>query len=40
MKYPRKKIFDPRNTYEKRFWTHEIPKRKATGPTKDPREKI
>ena len=24
-KYPREKILDPRNTHEKKFWTHEIP---------------
>ena len=24
-KYPQKKILDPRNTHEKKFWTHEIP---------------
>ena len=30
----------PRNTSEKQFWTHKIPKRKNTGPTKYPREEI
>ena len=33
--------FDPRNTHEKKIWTHEILTRKTFGPTKlDPREKI
>ena len=43
MKYPREKTLDPRNTqkifgtritYEKIFWTHEIPMRKYFEPTK------
>ena len=28
----------PGNTYEKRFWTHELPQEKNLGPTKHPRE--
>ena len=39
-KYPREKIWDPRNTHEKKFETHEIPTRKYFGPTKYPRQKI
>ena len=27
-KYPREKIWDPRNTHEKKIGTHEIPTRK------------
>ena len=38
--YPREKIWDPRNTHEKKFGTHEIPTRKNLGPTKYRREKI
>lgn len=39
MKYPRKKITDPRNTREKKFHTHEIAMRKNFRPmiTQDPR---
>ena len=36
-KYPREKIWDPRNTHEKKFGTHKIPTRKNLGPTKYPR---
>ena len=39
-KYTREKILDPRNTYEKKFWTHGIPTRKNLGPTKYQRENI
>ena len=39
-KYPREKTLDPRNTYEKKFGTHEIPTRKNLGPMKYPREKL
>ena len=39
MKYPREKILDPQNTYEKKFGTHVIPTRKNFGPTEYPREK-
>ena len=35
-KYPCKKIFDPWNTPEKIFWTHETPTRKTFWPTKTP----
>ena len=43
MKYPREKTLDPRNTqkifgtritYEKIFWTREIPTGKYSGPTR------
>ena len=43
MKYPREKTLDPRNTqkifgtritYEKIFWTREIPTEKYSGPTR------
>ena len=33
-------MFDPRNTHEKKFLTHEIPTRKGFGLTKYPREKV
>ena len=36
MKYPREKIWDPRNTHEKKIGTHEIPTRRNFGPTKYP----
>ena len=35
-KYPREKIWDPRNNHEKICWTHEIPTRKNFGPMKSP----
>ena len=45
-KYPREKYLDqqnihlePRNTHEKKFWTHETPTRINVGPTKYPWEK-
>ena len=28
---------EPRNTYKKTFWTHEVPRRKNLGPKKYPR---
>ena len=31
-KYPREKIWDPQNTHEKIFWTHEIPTKKILDP--------
>ena len=31
---------DPRNTHERKFWTHEIPTRKNLEPTQYPRENI
>ena len=31
---PQEKIWDPRNTHEKKFETHEIPTRQTLGPTK------
>ena len=34
--YPKKKIWDPRNTHEKILGTHEIPTRKYFGPTTYP----
>ena len=40
MKYPREKNRDPRNTHEKKYWTHEIPTRKKLERIKYPREKI
>ena len=40
MKYPRERILDPQNTYEKKFCTHEIPTRKNFRPSKYPREKF
>ena len=39
-KYPRVKIVDPRNTHDRKLWTHEILTRKNLGPTKYPRENI
>ena len=33
------KILERRNTHEKKFWTHEIPKRNNFGPAKYSREK-
>ena len=39
-KYQREKIFDPRNTHEKIFWTHEIPARKSFGHMKYQRDNI
>ena len=38
--YPREKIWDPRNTQEKRSGIHEIPMRKNLGTTNYLREKI
>ena len=38
-KYPQEKIWDPRNTHKKIFWTVEIPTRKNFGSMKYPREK-
>ena len=29
-----RKNLNPRNTHERNFWTHEIPTKKAFGPTK------
>ena len=34
------KILDPQNTHERKFWTHEIPRRKNLRPTKYPREEF
>ena len=39
-KYPQEEILDPRNTYEKKFWTHEILTIKIFGPTKYPQQKM
>ena len=39
-KYPRENILDPRNIYEKNFWTHEIPAKKNLRLSKYPREDI
>ena len=36
-KYSGEKIWDPRNTNKKIFWTDEIPTRENLGPTKYPR---
>ena len=30
--YPREKMLDPQNTYQKRFWDHELPRRKILVP--------
>ena len=38
--YTSEKIFDPRNTHEKKIWTHEILTWKNFGLTKDPCKKI
>ena len=38
-KYSREKIVHPRNTHEKKFWTHKNTHEKKFGPTKHPREK-
>ena len=35
-----RKILDPRNTHEKKSWTHEKPTGNKFGPTKYPYEKI
>ena len=39
-KHPREKVLEPRNIYEKKFWTHKIPTRKNLEPTKFTQEKI
>ena len=36
-KYPRKIIYGPRNTYERKPETHDVPTKKNSGPTKYPR---